>query len=113
MLVKVFVSEEVESQKFRKTNKKNEILGLKINNVFAIVLPLISALSVLATIVKIYLGGKDVIYGNLTIGQITAFNTYVQLFTMPVLMLALMTTMLGQAMASLIESTRYLMPNPF
>jgi ATP-binding cassette subfamily B protein len=37
----------------------------------------------------------------MTIGDITAFNNYVQLFTMPLLMLGLMITTLGQALASL------------
>jgi ATP-binding cassette subfamily B protein len=37
----------------------------------------------------------------MTIGNVNAFNAYVQLFTMPLLMLGLMITSLGQAIASL------------
>ena len=101
MLVKVFVSEKVEIDKFEEVNNKNKDLGLEINKVFAVVVPLVSSLSILATMIIIYFGGKEVIFDNLTIGQITAFNTYVGLFIMPMLMLAMMSTIIGQAMASL------------
>ena len=37
----------------------------------------------------------------MTIGDITAFNSYIMMFTMPLIMIAAMSTMLGQAMASL------------
>jgi ATP-binding cassette, subfamily B, bacterial len=101
MLVKVFVSEKAEIKKFRKVNEKNRILGLEINKVFAIVVPIVTSLSVIGTLFILYFGGKQIIYGDMTVGDVTAFNTYVQLFTMPMLMLGLMITTLGQAIASL------------
>jgi ATP-binding cassette subfamily B protein len=101
MLIKVFVSEKTEIDKFENINKKNKKLGLEINKIFAIVVPIINSLSILATLLILYFGGMQVIYGNMTIGEITAFNTYVQLFAMPLLMLGLMITTLGQAFASL------------
>ena len=101
MLVKVFVSEKTEIKKFKKINNKNKTLGLEINNIFAIVVPVINALSLVGTMAILYFGGKEVIYGTMTIGDITAFNNYVGLFTTPLLMLGLMVTTLGQAVASL------------
>lgn len=101
MLIKVFVSENTEIKKFRKVNEKNKILGLEINKVFATVVPIVNSLSIIGTLFILYFGGKQIIYGDMTIGEVTAFNTYVQLFTMPMLMLGLMITTLGQAMASL------------
>jgi len=101
MLVKVFVSEQTEIKKFKKANKQNKLLGLEINRIFSIVVPSIQALSTIGTIVILYFGGRDIIYGNMSIGDLTAFNNYVGLFTAPMLMLGLMTTTLGQAFASL------------
>jgi len=101
MLVKVFVSEKTEIKKFTKVNKQNKLLGLEINKVFATVVPIVTALSALGSILILYVGGRDVIYGNMTIGDIMAFNSYVQLFAAPILMLGLMITSLGQAIASL------------
>jgi ATP-binding cassette subfamily B protein len=101
MLVKVFVSEKTEIKKFKKVNKQNKLLGLEINKVFATVVPIVTALSTLGTMLILYVGGRDVIYGNMTIGDIMAFNSYVQLFAAPILMLGLMITSLGQAIASL------------
>ena len=101
MLIKVFVSEKTEIKKFKKVNKQNKKLGLELNKVFATVVPAVNSLSLLATGAILYFGGKEVIYNNMTIGDVTAFNTYVQLFTLPILMLGLMITTLGQAFASL------------
>jgi len=101
MLVKVFVSEKTEIKKFKEVNKENKILGLEINKIFSIVVPVVSSLSIIATLIILYYGGKDIIYGKMSIGEVTAFNSYVQLFTVPLLLLGLMITSLGQAMASL------------
>jgi ATP-binding cassette subfamily B protein len=101
MLIKVFVSEKTEIKKFTKVNRKNKELGLEINRIFALVTPVINSLSIIGTVIILYIGGKEIIYGNMTIGDVNAFNAYVQLFTMPLLMLGLMITSLGQAMASL------------
>ena len=101
MLVKVFVSEKTEIKKFKEVNKENKIIGLEINKIFSIVVPVVSSLSIIATLIILYYGGKDIIYGKMSIGEVTAFNSYVQLFTVPLLLLGLMITSLGQAMASL------------
>lgn len=101
MLVKVFVSEKTEIKKFEVVNEKNREVGLKINKIFAIVMPVVNSLSIIGTVLILYFGGKEIIYGNMSIGDVNAFNAYVQLFTMPLLMLGLMITSLGQAMASL------------
>jgi ATP-binding cassette subfamily B protein len=101
MLIKVFVSEKAELKKFEKVNEENRKIGLEIIKVFAIVVPVINSLSIIATIAILYFGGKEIIYGDMTIGDVTAFNSYVQLFTLPLLMLGLMITTLGQAIASL------------
>lgn len=101
MLIKVFVSEKTEITKFKKVNRENREIGLDINKIFSIVVPVVSSLSIIATLIILYYGGKDIIYGKMSIGDVTAFNSYVQLFTVPLLMLGLMITSLGQAMASL------------
>lgn len=101
MLIKVFVSEKTEINKFKKVNKENKVLGLEINKIFSIVVPIVNSLSIIATLIILYYGGKDIIYGKMSIGDVTAFNSYVQLFTVPLLMLGLMITNIGQAMASL------------
>jgi ATP-binding cassette subfamily B protein len=101
MLIKVFVSEKTEIKKFKKVNIENRTIGLEINKIFSIVVPVVSSLSIIATLIILYFGGKEIIYGNMTVGDVTAFNSYVQLFTVPLLLLGLMITSLGQAMASL------------
>ena len=101
MLIKVFVSEKTEIEKFDDTNSKNKDLGIKINSIFALIIPAVQTLNTLCTILIIYIGGQQILQNSMTIGDITAFNSYILMFTMPLIMIAAMSTMLGQAMASL------------
>ncbi len=101
MLIRVFVSEETEINKFEKTNTKNKDLGLQINAIFALIIPLVQTLNTLGSVIIIYFGGEQVLKGIMTIGELTAFNGYILLFTLPLLIIAAMATMLGQSIASL------------
>ena len=101
MLVRVFVSEKTEIKKFKKQNVISKNLSINITKLFAIVIPGISLISYVCAILVIYIGGKEVIASNLHIGDITAFNLYIMMFTMPLISLSFMTTLIGQSMASL------------
>lgn len=101
MLIRVFVAEKTEIKKFKQQNTKSKNLGIEITKLFALVIPSISLISYICTILIIYIGGKEVIFGRLQVGDITAFNLYVMMFTMPLISLSFMTTLIGQAMASL------------
>jgi ATP-binding cassette subfamily B protein len=101
MLIRVFVSEKDEEYKFQKANKQATDRGIQISNLFAKAIPTVNGISTIASLVVLYLGGIDVINNTMTIGELTALNSYIMLFTMPLLMIAMMSTALGQAMASL------------
>jgi ATP-binding cassette subfamily B protein len=101
MLIRVFVSEKDEQHKFQKANKQATDRGIKISNLFATAIPTVNGIATMASLVVLYFGGKEVINSTLTIGELTALNSYIMLFTMPLIMIAMMSTALGQAMASL------------
>lgn len=111
MLIRVFVSENTEIRKFKKTNIRYKILGIGITKIFAIAIPSINLVSLLCTLIIIQVGGQEAIAGNMQIGNISAFNLYVLLFVMPLLALAFMVTVLGQAFASL-RRIRHILKNP-
>lgn len=101
MLIRVFVSEKTEVRKFKKQNKVSENLGIEVTKLFAFAIPGISLLTYICSLLIIQVGGQEVIAGRLQIGDISAFSLYVLTFTMPLIALSFMITLIGQAFASL------------
>lgn len=101
MLVRVFVAEKTEMKKFSTKNSRSRILGIEITKLFSIAIPAVSAISLLASLIIIQIGGQEAIAGRLLIGEISAFNLYVMIFTMPLIVVSFMSTLLGQAFASI------------
>lgn len=101
MLVRVFVAEKTEIKKFKNQNTLSKNLGIEVAKLFSLIIPAISALFYICSILIIQVGGKEAIAGRLQIGDISAFNLYVLAFIMPLISLSFMSTMLGQSMASL------------
>ncbi|MBU1120171.1 ABC transporter ATP-binding protein/permease [Patescibacteria group bacterium] len=101
MLVRVFVSEKTEIKKFKKQNMLSRNLGIDVTKIFALVIPAISALFYICSLLIIQIGGQEAIAGRLQIGDISAFNLYVLIFVLPLVSLSFMATMLAQSMASL------------
>lgn len=101
MLVRVFVAEKTEIKKFKTQNTLSRNLGIEVTKLFALVIPAISALFYICSLLIIQIGGQEAIAGRLQIGDISAFNLYVLIFIMPLISLSFMVPMLGQAMASL------------
>jgi len=101
MLVRVFVSEKTEIKKFKTQNVLSRKFGIDVTKIFALVIPAISALFFICSLLIIQVGGQEAIAGRLPIGDISAFNLYILIFIMPLVSLSFMATMLGQSMASL------------
>ncbi len=77
--------------------KKRNISLVKVDALF---MPFLSFLVGLSTILVIYAGGKDVIHGTLTIGNIAEFTIYVTNLTMPIASLGWITSLVQRAAAS-------------
>lgn len=71
--------------------------------VFASLIPLITFISSLATLVILGLGGHFVIIGEMSIGQLAAFNSYVGILIFPMLMLGFMSNMMARSNASYVR----------
>lgn len=101
MLVRVFVAEKTEMKKFSIKNKRSKDLGIEITKLFSIAIPAVNAISLFASLIIIQIGGQEAIAGRLSLGDISAFNLYVMIFTMPLIVISFMSTLLGQAFASI------------
>jgi ATP-binding cassette, subfamily B, bacterial len=99
-LIRLVNSQQVEFDKFVAANAEARDISLSILRLFASLIPVIVFATNLATLVILVLGGRFVINGTMTLGEFTAFNSYLVILIFPVVMIGFMSTMMAQASAS-------------
>lgn len=99
-LIRVLNSQQPEYQKFLAANTNAKNLGLQILRLFASLIPVITFVANMATLVILALGGHFVITGSMTLGDFTAFNSYIGILIFPILIIGFMSNVIAQATAS-------------
>ncbi len=99
-VVKAFVREPFEVDRFGARNEDYMRENVKVGRLMALVMPILTVLTNVGTVAVIGLGGMDVIGGRLTIGELIAFNNYLMIGMTPLLLLGNMLTMASRAEAS-------------
>ena len=99
-LIRLVNSQQVEFDKFVAANAEARDISLSILRLFSSLIPVIVFATNLATLVILVLGGRFVINGTMTLGEFTAFNSYLVILIFPVVMIGFMSTMMAQASAS-------------
>jgi ATP-binding cassette subfamily B protein len=99
-LIRVLNSQEPEHAKFTEANGRAKDIGLQILGMFAAMIPIITFVSNLATLTILALGGHFVIAGQMTLGNLAAFNNYLFLLIFPIFILGFTSNILAQAQAS-------------
>jgi ATP-binding cassette subfamily B protein len=99
-IVQAFAREEHESQKFSRQAETIYNQEIEVNNLLAANSPVMSFALLLAMAAILWYGGRQVITGALTQGELVQFLLYLVMLNMPVRMLGWMTTLFSRAMAS-------------
>ncbi len=99
-VIKAFVREPYEHDRYFKANDDLLQENLTIVGSSSFAFPLIFFISNLGTLAVIWFGGSQVIGGTLSIGALVAFNSYLSFLLMPVFILGSTITSLSQASAS-------------
>ncbi|AGK99291.1 ABC transporter ATP-binding protein [Clostridium pasteurianum] len=99
-LVKAFAREKYEILKFLKLNKTNYDLNMGVNYIWSKYNPLQDFLGNISTVLVVCAGGILVIKGNMSIGTLVAFNSYVWMLIWPIRMIGTFTNVISQSSAS-------------
>jgi len=99
-LIRVLNSQQLESDKFLAANTQAKDLGLAILRLFAALIPVISFTANMAGLAILVLGGHFVIVGNMSLGDFTAFNSYLALLVFPIIVIGFISNVVAQASAS-------------
>ena len=99
-LIRLVNSQSQEYDKFLKANTEARDISLGILRLFASLIPVITFLTNVATLIILILGGHFVIMGTLTLGGFTAFNSYLAILIFPILIIGFMSNVIASAGAS-------------
>jgi len=99
-VLKSYVREDQSIGEFEKESIEYKTRSLRLTLVQSLFFPLIMSLIGLSTILTVYVGGKEVINGALSFGNIAEFIIYVNLLTWPVTSLGWISSIIQRAAAS-------------
>jgi ATP-binding cassette subfamily B multidrug efflux pump len=99
-VVKAFAREDYEAGRYTQANQKLFDLNLVVGRLFSMAIPLIFLIANLALLAVYWIGGYQAIAGNLTVGRLVAFASYMLMAFFPMLMLGMIMAMVSQAGAS-------------
>ena len=99
-LIRLLNSQHYEYDKFLVANADARTISLSILRLFASLIPIIVFSTNLATLMILTLGGHFVIQGSMSLGDFTAFNSYLAILIFPVIMIGFMSNVMAQATAS-------------
>lgn len=99
-LVRVLHTQHLEYQKFVSANSDARNIGLQILALFASLIPVVGLLANFATLLILVLGGHYVITEQMTLGDFTAFNSYLIVLIFPIFILGFMSNVIARATAS-------------
>jgi ATP-binding cassette subfamily B protein len=100
-LIRLLNSQQFEYNKFLAANEESKSIGLSILRLFAGLIPVIVFSTSLATLIILVLGGHFVITGDMSLGDFTAFNSYLAILIFPIILIGFMSNVIAQASASL------------
>ena len=99
-VVKSFVREDFENEKFRKANGNLKAGALSAMNIIIIAMPLMTFFMNFTSLSVLWFGGRMVLVGGMKLGDLTAFITYITQILMSLMMLSMIFMTGSRAAAS-------------
>ena len=99
-VIRAFVKTHHEERRFDEANQDLTATALRVNRLFALMIPTIMAIFNLSSVAILWFGAMQVDSGALQIGSLMAFLQYVMLILFSVLMAVIMFVMVPRAAAS-------------
>jgi len=102
-LIRLLNTQQMEYDKFLAANTEAKDIGLRTLRMFAAMIPVITFAANLATVTILLVGGRFVIAGSMSLGDFTAFNSYLFILIFPIILIGFMSNVIAQATASFLR----------
>ncbi|MFE7170781.1 ABC transporter ATP-binding protein [Streptomyces sp. NPDC057616] len=96
-VIRAFVRDEYEKDRFRKSNADLTEMSLKTGNMLALMFPIVMTVVNLSSIAVVWFGAHRIDSGEMQIGDLTAFLAYLMQIVMSVMMATFMFMMVPRA----------------
>jgi len=111
-VIRAYVQEEAEIESFERANKEYIGRSLKLVRLMGMLWPTLETLLGFAIVIVLWLGGREVINGRMTVGNFVAFNTYMVTLTWPVIALGWVINIFQRGTASMVRINEILVEKP-
>ena len=99
-VVKAFVRRQHEKKRFEDVNEEYTSIHIKVMQYISLIFPMLMFLINIGVLIIVWIGGKQVINGDLTVGGIVAFSNYLMTTMTPLLIMAMLANVVASGMAS-------------
>ncbi len=99
-VIKAFVRDAYEEGRFEFANNDFTNRNIIVMQIMAFFFPVLTTFINLGIVLVIWIGGLQVIQGNLTVGQIVAFTNYLMTTMTPLMIMAMLSTVVASGTAS-------------
>jgi ATP-binding cassette subfamily B protein len=99
-VIKAFVRDEYEGQRFEQANEEFTWQNIRVMRLLAFLHPGVTTLVNVGVVIVIWAGGIQSINGDLSIGEIIAFTNYLMTSIIPLLIMAMISTVVASGIAS-------------
>lgn len=99
-VIKSFVRGRYEEERFSESNEELKDSSLRAFKVVILQMPLMAFFMNATTLLVVWMGGKQVLAGEMPVGNLTAFTTYIVQVLMSLMMLAMVLLQSSRAIAS-------------
>jgi ATP-binding cassette subfamily B multidrug efflux pump len=111
-VIRAYVQEEPEIAAFETSNKEYIARSLKLVRLMGMLWPTLETMLGMAIVLVLWLGGREVLQGHITVGQFVAFNTYMVQLTWPVIALGWVINIFQRGTASMARINEILVEMP-
>ncbi len=111
-VIRAYVQEEAEIASFETANREYISRSLKLVRLMGMLWPTLETMLGFAVVLVLWLGGREVLYGHITVGDFVAFNTYMVQLTWPIIALGWVINIFQRGTASMGRINEILVEKP-
>lgn len=100
-IIKAYVQEESESRHFRKLSEDYLASNIRLIKIHGLLMPMMASVGTLGMLVVIWVGGRRVIGGQITLGDFIAFSGYLMILAMPTAFMGMIISASQRGLSSL------------
>ena len=111
-VIRAYVQEEAEIAGFESSNQRYIARSLKLVRLMGMLWPTLETMLGLANVLVLWLGGREVLYHRISVGNFVAFITYMALLTWPIIALGWVINIFQRGTASMGRINEILVEQP-